>query len=151
MGLMCSMEYIYEYKCECIASFPYSLPLYLRARSYHQKVRARAQCIGVFLLFVVSSRIALILNRRRPATHVPLEVVMARIYVSLTLSCPSRVFIWREGAEYPIVVWSISSKNSNDSCWPALFLQYKIKAKMILHFFSGIVVRKTDIDATGPL
>ena len=67
---------------------------------------------------------------------------MARIYVSLTLSCPSRAFIWREGAEYPIVVWSISSTNFNDSCWPALFLQYKIRAKVILHFFQELWLEK---------
>ena len=138
------LEYIYKYKCECIASFSYSLPWHLRARIYHLKVRARTQCIGVFLCFFIIFRIALILNRRKPATHGPLDLVITRIYVSLILSCPSRAFIWSGGAEYPIIVWSISSTNSNDSCWPALFLQSKIKAKMILHFFSGIVVRKSD-------
>ena len=35
-------------------------------------------------------------------------------------------------------------------CWPVLFLQYQIKAKMILHFFSGIVLSKSEIDVTHP-
>ena len=116
-----------------------------------QSVSSRTQCIRAFISSIFRSIcIDSIPNIWMISIHVCLGIVMARIYVLLTLSCPSRAFSWRGGAEYSVVVWIIFSTTPMLVAGRLLIVQYKIKAKMILQPSLGTVLIKSEIEATDP-
>ena len=138
------------YKSKHGASFSYSV-----ARAFESMGITKCQFSNPMYPSLISSIfrsicIDSIPNIRMISIHVCLGIVMARIYVSLTLSCPSRAFSWRGGAEYSVVVWIIFSTTPMLVAGRLLIVQYKIKAKMILQPSLGTVLIKSEIEATDP-